>query len=227
MALPADFFERDPRCPGCGSAVYDNRRSKKNHKQPDARCKNDHCDFGNGGKPWAGWLADRGQQAPAPPHHQPQQSPPAAQNASQPYKDRRVKPLPFDEWVRVTREVLVQMHAACVAVRGEATDDTLIEQACSLVRTYWVDVKDGITYPEGYAPDSGVDAKAPADSNGGAPDLLKIIRLYGSLLQQAITEEEIDAAVVTIRADAQLSAPQRTELFKLALNKKAEMMGEV
>ncbi len=32
------------QCPDCGGAMWDNRQTKKNPKQPDYKCKNKQCD---------------------------------------------------------------------------------------------------------------------------------------------------------------------------------------
>lgn len=49
------------QCPKCGGAMWDNRQTKKNPKQPDYKCKNKMC-IGDDGFVTAIWVKD----APAP-----------------------------------------------------------------------------------------------------------------------------------------------------------------
>ena len=73
----ATAVQQEVACPKCGGAMWDNRLSKKNPKQPDFKCRNRACD----GVIW-------------PPRNGTRQAAPPQNNAPQPFSQGG--PLPYE-----------------------------------------------------------------------------------------------------------------------------------
>lgn len=78
----------DPKCPHCGSKVWDNRETAKD-KQPLWKCSSKQCGGGRNGFPWASWRADQFGPAQSMPTQPVQEEPPPREEPP-PYTDEEI-----------------------------------------------------------------------------------------------------------------------------------------